>query len=205
MTGVDLVLATRNRKKAGEIRRLLRDLDIRIRTLDDFPGCPAVPEDGRTYEENAVKKAVVVAGHTGQTALADDSGLEVDALDGAPGVRSARYAGERADDRMNLDKLLEDLRAVDGARRQARFVCCIALALPDGRVQTFSGTAQGTLGTEPRGSRGFGYDPIFYPRGARLTFAEMDDDDKHAISHRGIALQALKRYLAAKRDRAPLE
>lgn len=202
---MDLVLATRNRKKAEEIRRLLRDLDIRTRTLDEFPGCPAVPEDGRTFEENAVKKAVAVARFTGQAALADDSGLEVDALGGAPGVRSARYAGELSDDRRNLEKLLEELGSVGDARRLARFVCCVALAFPGGRVETFTGTAEGTIGNAPRGSRGFGYDPIFYPRGARLTFAEMDDDDKHAISHRGIALGAVKRFLIWMRDRPRLE
>lgn len=197
---MDLVLATRSRKKIEEIRRLLRDLDIHIRTLDEFPGCPAVAEDGRTFEENAVKKAVAVARYTGQTVLADDSGLEVDALGGAPGVRSARYAGEPSDDRRNLEKLLEDLRSVGDAKRQARFVCCIALAFPDGRVETFSSTAEGTIGKEPRGSRGFGYDPVFYPRGARLTFAEMDGEAKNAISHRGVALRAVKRYLSGKRE-----
>ena len=200
---MDLVLATRNRKKIEEITRILGRSGFVIRTLGDFPGCPVVPEDGRTFEENAVKKAVAVARFTGRIALADDSGLEVDALGGAPGVMSARYAGEMADDRMNLEKLLAEMRPIREAERRGRFVCCLALASPDGSVKTFLGTTEGRLGREPRGSRGFGYDPIFHPTGESRTFAEMDGDEKDAISHRGIALRAVRRYLAGIHDRAP--
>ena len=190
-----IVVATRNRKKVDEIRRILEGSVVSLLTLDDFPGCPAVVEDGQTFEENAVKKAVAVARYAGQTALADDSGLEVDALGGAPGVLSARYAGDDAEDCMNLTKLLDDMRSVGDAERRARFICCVALASPDGRARTFVGAVEGSLGRAPRGSRGFGYDPVFYPIGEIRTFAEMCDGEKDAISHRGRALRAVRRYL----------
>jgi XTP/dITP diphosphohydrolase len=202
---MEIIVATRNQKKLEEIRRILEGPALTIRTLEEFPDCPEVVEDGRTFEENAVKKSVSGARHTERLALADDSGLEVDALAGAPGVLSARYAGEPADDRANLARLLEAMRDVKDDARQARFVCCIALASPDGTVRTFWGVVEGTIGREPRGSRGFGYDPIFYPRGARRTFSEMDDDDKDQQSHRGIALRALKRYLSGLPGAAPVE
>jgi XTP/dITP diphosphohydrolase len=192
---VDIVLATRNPKKIEEIRRILESSGIVIRTLEDFPGCPDVAEDGRTFEANAVKKAVAVARYTGRTALADDSGLEVDALGGAPGVFSARYAGEEADDRRNLAKLLDAMRFVSDEERRAKFICCIALGFPDGTARTFVGTVAGTLAREPRGTGGFGYDPVFFPIGESRTFAEMDDDEKDAISHRGRALRAVRRHL----------
>ena len=176
-----------------------------ILTLDDFPGCPEVIEDSQTFEANAVKKAVAVARYTGQMALADDSGLEVDALGGAPGVFSARYAGDEADDRRNLAKLLDDMRFVRDEERRAKFVCCIALASPDGAARTFGGAVEGTLGREPRGSRGFGYDPIFYPMGETRTFGEMGEEEKDAISHRGKALRAVRRYLTGGRERPPVQ
>lgn len=196
----EIVLATRNAKKIEETKRILRGSFISIRTLDDFPQCPEVVEDGQTFEENAVKKAVSVARYTGQTALADDSGLEVGALGGAPGVASARYAGGKPDDRMNLKKLLEELWSVRDEERQARFVCCVALATPQGSVRTFWGCVEGTVAREPRGSRGFGYDPVFYPKGQGKTFGEMDDGEKDAISHRGVALRALKRHLTDEQE-----
>lgn len=202
---MEIVVATRNQKKLEEIRRILESPAVTIRTLAEFPDCPEVVEDGRTFEENAVKKAASVARHIGRMALADDSGLEVDALAGAPGLLSARYAGEPADDRANLAKLLEAMRDVRDGARQARFICCVALAFPDGAVRTFWGAVEGTIGREPKGFRGFGYDPIFYPRGARRTFSEMDDDDKDQQSHRGIALRALKRYLSSLPGAAPVE
>lgn len=197
---VDLVVATRNRKKADEIRRILQGSLISVLTLEDFPGCPEVIEDGRTFEANAVKKAVAVARYTGRTALADDSGLEVDALGGAPGVFSARYAGEEADDRRNLAKLLDAMRFVSDEERRAKFICCIALGFPDGTARTFVGTLAGTLAREPRGTGGFGYDPVFFPIGESRTFAEMDDDEKDAISHRGRALRAVRRHLTGERE-----
>jgi XTP/dITP diphosphohydrolase len=190
---VELVLATRNRKKIEEITRITNSLKVKVLTLDDFPGCPEVEEDGATFEENAVKKAVTIAHCTGRPALADDSGLEVSALHGAPGTLSARYAGEPADDKKNIEKLLRIMHPVD--ERHARFVCCIAFAVPDNKVQVFHGYVEGYIGKEPRGSHGFGYDPVFYPTGSDRTFAEMHDEEKDAMSHRGRALMAFKGFI----------
>jgi XTP/dITP diphosphohydrolase len=190
---MELVLATRNSKKVEEIRRILADFPISICTLDDFPGCPEVEEDGATFEENAVKKATAVARCTGKPALADDSGLEVAALDGAPGTLSARYAGEPADDRRNIERLLRAMHGIN--KRGARFVCCIAFAVPDEGADVFYGYVNGHIGKEPRGSQGFGYDPVFYPTGSDHTFAEMSDEDKDAVSHRRRALDAFRKFI----------
>lgn len=192
---MDIVLATRNKKKIEEMKRIIADLSISIRTLDDFPGCPEVEEEGITFEENAVKKALTVAQYTGKPSIADDSGLEVYALNGAPGTLSARYAGEDANDRRNIEKLLFEMRSIADEKRGARFVCCIALAFPDGKVKTFTGYVEGRIGREPRGTYGFGYDPLFYPQGHKRTFAEMADNEKDALSHRGKALNELQKYL----------
>lgn len=193
---LELVVATRNRKKVEEIRRILEGLAVILYALDDFPGCPEVEEDADTFEGNAVKKATAVARYAGKPAIADDSGLEVDALNGAPGVWSARYAGDNADDKKNLEKLLSELRDVEKEKRGARFVCCVALAHPDGRVETFRGFVEGRIGTEPIGFNGFGYDPVFYPLGRDRTFAEMSAGEKDALSHRGMALKELRAYLS---------
>jgi len=190
---MELVLATRNRKKIVEIKRIAAGLPLIIDTLDDFPECPEVEEDGATFEDNAVKKAVTIAACTGRPALADDSGLEVAALHGAPGIHSARYAGEHANDAENISKLLWEMRAIDN--RAARFVCCIALAIPADGVHVFPGVVEGRIGKKPWGAHGFGYDPVFYPSGSERTFAEMDDDEKDAVSHRGRSLRALKHFL----------
>jgi XTP/dITP diphosphohydrolase len=195
---MELIIATRNKKKIEEIKRITEDLDVKILTLDDFPGSPEVEEDGKSFEENAVKKATAVAGYAGIAALADDSGIEVNALNGAPGILSARYAGEGADDRRNVLKLLKDLQGVE--ERGARFVCCLALAFPDGRVKIFFGFAGGEIGTEPRGENGFGYDPLFYPKGHDRTFAEMTDEEKDSLSHRGNALKQLRKFLEQKKN-----
>lgn len=190
-----IVLATRNRKKVEEIKRIVAGTSISIQILDDFPNMPEVAEDGITFEANAIKKALAVTSFTGKPALADDSGLEVYALNGAPGTLSSRYAGESADDRKNIEKLLNEMRSIDVEKRGARFICCLALAFPEGKVKTFLGYAEGRIGKEPRGSKGFGYDPVFYPEGQIRTFAEMADEDKDALSHRGKALMKLKEYL----------
>jgi XTP/dITP diphosphohydrolase len=190
---MEIVLATRNKKKIEEIKRITEGMAVSIFTLDDFPGCPEVKEDGVTFEENAVKKAVSVAQCTAKPALADDSGLEVYSLNNAPGTLSARYAGNVVDDRTNIEKLLNDMQFRQ--ERRARFVCCIALAFPDGAINTFYGYIEGTIGTEPRGFNGFGYDPIFYPEGYTRTFAEMSDQEKDSISHRGKALERLKHFI----------
>ena len=192
---MNIVLATRNKKKVEEIKRIVAGMPISLYTLNDFPGCPEVEEDGKTFEENAVKKAKAVSDYTNMPALADDSGLEVYALDGAPGVLSARYAGENTDDRKNLEKLLNEMRLVPDGKRGARFACCIALVFPDGMAETFTGYSEGSIGREPKGSNGFGYDPVFYPAGCKKTFAEMADAEKDSLSHRGAALKKLHEYL----------
>lgn len=192
---MEIVLATRNNKKVEEIKRITEGMAVRIFTLDDFPGCPEVEEDGATFEENAVKKAVTVAQFTGKPALADDSGLEVNALNGAPGTHSARYSGHGANDRKNTEKLLSEMLFLVKSDRKARFVCSIALAMPDEKVLTFNGYSEGSIGTEPKGANGFGYDPVFYPEGADRTFAEMSAEEKDSLSHRGNAIRKLQRYL----------
>lgn len=192
---VDIVLATRNKKKIEEMIRILCGMDIKILTLDDFPSCPEVEEDANTFEGNAVKKALAITKCTNKIAVADDSGLEVYSLNGAPGVRSARYAGENADDVSNVRKLLNEMENVPDEKRGARFVCCIALAFPDGRIEKFLGFVDGKISREPRGKMGFGYDPVFIPEGYKSTFAEMASEEKDSISHRGRAIEELKRYL----------
>ncbi|MDI6890090.1 MAG: XTP/dITP diphosphatase [Thermodesulfovibrionales bacterium] len=192
---MEIVLATRNKKKIEEIKRIIGDILISILTLNNFPGCLEVEEDRSTFEANAVKKAMAIAKCVGKPSLADDSGLEVYALNGAPGILSSRYAGEGADDRKNIEKLLYEMHSIDDEKRGARFVCCMALAFPDGSVKTFFGHVEGRIGKEPRGFNGFGYDPVFYPEGQSRTFAEMTDEEKDTLSHRGKALRELRSYL----------
>jgi XTP/dITP diphosphohydrolase len=195
---MEIVLATRNKKKVEEIKRVIRDMPITILTIDDFPGCPEVEEEGDTFQENAVKKAIAVAHYTGKPSLADDSGLEVYMLNNAPGILSSRYSGENADDSKNIEKLLHEMRSIIDEKRNARFVCCLALAFPDGRLEIFAGQAEGKIGREQKGSYGFGYDPIFYPKGHDRTFAEMTADEKDSLSHRGKALREFQEYLKSK-------
>ena len=194
---MEIVLATRNKKKIEEIRRITAGLPVTILSLDHFPGCPETVEDRDTFEGNAVKKAVEVCQCTGRPALADDSGLEVDALGGAPGVYSARYAGGTGggNDARNYEKLLAELKSVPDEKLGARFVCFMALAFPDGSVKTFPGYSEGTISREPRGKSGFGYDPVFIPKGYKTTFAEMPGDAKDKLSHRGKALEKLAHFL----------
>jgi XTP/dITP diphosphohydrolase len=191
-----VVLATRNPGKLRELDRILSS-QIRLAGLEDFPGAPDVPETGATFEENALLKARAIAAHTGLAAVADDSGLCVDALNGMPGVLSARWAGGHGDDQANLDLLLAQIADVPDARRGARFVCAAALVAPDGREWVVTGTIEGRLIRVPRGSGGFGYDPIFVPDGFAQTTAEMTAEAKNAISHRGRAFRALAPFIAA--------
>lgn len=193
---MQLVLATKNQKKHLEMQRILEGLGITVKSLNDFPDCPDVIENADTFEGNAIKKAIAVAKHTGLIAISDDSGLEVEALGGAPGVYSARYAGQKATDEQNCQKLLQALKSVPADKRQARFVSVIALADSKGVIKTFYGFVQGTIGFEPKGLNGFGYDPVFYPLGYDKTFAELTSDQKDSLSHRGMALRLLKDYLA---------
>ncbi|MEO5363603.1 MAG: RdgB/HAM1 family non-canonical purine NTP pyrophosphatase [Magnetococcus sp. DMHC-8] len=179
------------------MRRILAGTGILLQNLTDFPACPEVVEDGVTFQENADKKALQVARFTGLPALADDSGLVVDCLGGAPGVWSARYAGPDADDAANLHKLVLAVRDHPPAERSARFECVLSLAQSDGRLRRFHGSVTGHLIDVPRGVNGFGYDPVFVPDGFDRTFAELSGEQKDAISHRGRALAALAAVLRA--------
>jgi XTP/dITP diphosphohydrolase len=191
----ELVLATRNRHKGEELAALLGDLGIRIRTLDEFPGVPDVVEDGSTCEANAVKKANEIATATGLAAVADDTGLEVDALNGRPGVYAARYAGEHATYEDNCRKLLLELSGVPRERRTARFMTVAAIALPSGEVQIATGQLEGLIAEKPVGSRGFGYDPVFFIPELGKTLAELSADEKNRISHRAKAFIQAKDLL----------
>ncbi len=194
-----LVLSSRNNYKLTELRGLLSDLDIQIASLKDFPEMPPVVEDGKNFKENAAKKALAAAQFTRLLALADDSGLEVDALNGQPGVLSARFSGEGATDETNNARLLELLRDVPEGKRTARFRCAIAIATPEGQLEYAEGSCEGAIALAPRGTNGFGYDPLFMPDGfGGRTFAELQPGEKNAISHRGRALAAARQLLMAR-------
>ena len=188
-----VVLATRNQHKVAELRRILEsaDLDVDLVGTEEFPDLPDVAETGSTFAANALLKANDVAQRTGLIAIADDSGLCVDALNGMPGILSARWAGKHGDDAANLQLVLAQLADVPPNRRGAAFHCAAAVATPEGEERVVEGVLDGSLITEPRGSNGFGYDPIFTPRGYVLTTAELTPTEKDAISHRGQALRAL--------------
>ena len=186
----ELIIATRNPDKVREIERLLAGLEVRVRSLSDHPEIPEIPETAGTFAENARAKAAVVARATGAWALADDSGLEIDALGGGPGTQSRRFAGEQATDADRIAKVLGMLEDVADQARTARFQCAVAIAEPSGELHQVSGTCEGRIAREPRGSGGFGYDPIFVPVGESRTMAELTLDEKNAISHRGKALRA---------------
>jgi XTP/dITP diphosphohydrolase len=191
-----LVLATHNEGKVRELRELLAGTGYDVVSLAEYPHVPEVIEDGDTFRANAVKKARQVAAAVGEIALADDSGLEVDYLNGAPGVHSARFAGTGHDDAANNQKLLKLLQGVPPEKRTARFRCVVAVATPDGRVETAEGTCEGLIIDEPRGENGFGYDPLFWVSEYGKTFAELDGVVKNSISHRGRALQKVRSLLA---------
>lgn len=189
-----LVLATGNQDKIVEIKNLLEHLEIEILTLDAFPGAPDVVEDGKTLEENAIKKARAIADFTGLPAVADDTGLEVDYLDGAPGVYSSRYSGEHATYADNVNKLLRELVGVPKEKRSARFRCVAAFCNPND-CRTIEGRCEGVIGEERRGEGGFGYDPVFYVPEYDRTFAEMDLELKNRISHRAKAFLKLRELI----------
>jgi XTP/dITP diphosphohydrolase len=192
-----VVLATRNRHKVEELRRILGEgaLDVELVAADAFPELPDVAETGSTFAENALLKAHAVAAATGLPSVADDSGLCVDVLGGMPGVFSARWSGRHGDDRANLDLVLAQLADVPDDRRSAHFVCAAALALPHGAERVVEGRLSGVLLRAPRGTNGFGYDPIFRPEAGMLTTAELEPAEKDAISHRGRAFRALVPHL----------
>lgn len=188
-----LLIATTNPGKVRELSELFSGLAVRLRSLSDFPNLPEVEETGATFEENAIIKVGTYSKLTGSWTLADDSGLEVEALGGAPGVYSARYGGKDASYSERMARLLSELEATGDHARRARFVCVIALANPVGEeIQTFTGECKGTIAYSPRGSGGFGYDPIFVPEGYTQTFGEMSSNAKQHLSHRARA--AVKTY-----------
>jgi XTP/dITP diphosphohydrolase len=191
----ELVVATRNVGKIKEIQALLDGVVATVRCAADFPDFPETVEDGATFEENALKKAREATVFTGLPALADDSGLVVDALDGRPGVYSARFAGDGAHDASNNLRLLEELSQVPLDQRRAAFVCVMAYVTPDGAQRIFSGKVTGKILTSQRGEGGFGYDPLFLVDGFDRTMAELAMHEKNRISHRGQALQLFRNYL----------
>ena len=193
-----LLLATSNEGKCRELRRLLSDLPMSLLDLRDLPTCKPITETGSTFVENASSKASGYATQSKLLTLADDSGLEVDALGGAPGVRSARYAGEQASDAQRIDALLAALAHVEGPMRSARFVSAVVIADAKGEILKISiGRCEGRIALAPRGAEGFGYDPLFIPDGYDLTFAELKPEIKNQISHRARALTRARAYLQA--------
>jgi XTP/dITP diphosphohydrolase len=185
-----IVLATRNQNKVKEFQEILKDFPVELKSLSDFGPLPEVIEDGETFDDNAYKKAHHTARILGLPAIADDSGLEVDALDGAPGVYSARYAGEDSTDSKNCAKLLQEMENV--STRTARFKCVISIAVPSGPALTYESSCEGTILREKRGESGFGYDPLFFFEEFNKTFAELTMEEKNKVSHRGKALAELK-------------
>jgi XTP/dITP diphosphohydrolase len=194
MGGIPILVATRNRHKLRELAEMFAGTRYALLSVDDVPGAPEVEEDGDTFRANALKKARELAAFSGHVTIADDSGIEIDALDGRPGVYSARYAGLDGPgaDAANNRKMIEELAGVPDAQRTARYRCALAVVRPDGEVRHADGTCEGRIGHEPRGDGGFGYDPWFLVNdGSGRTMAELSSDEKHAISHRGAALAGL--------------
>ena len=185
-----LIIATHNPGKTAEIRDMLADFPIKIKNLDDFGPIPPVTEDGETFDENAYKKASFVAKVLGLPALADDSGLVVEALGGAPGVYSARYAGDNATDAQRYTRLLEEMQ--DHTNRKAAFECVISIAVPAGPALTYEARCEGLIAEQPAGTNGFGYDPVFYYPPLKKTFGQLTRTEKSRVSHLGKALQELK-------------
>lgn len=185
-----LVLASRNAGKTGELRGLLKNFPVELKNLDDFGSIPPVEEDGTTFDENAYKKAAFTAKVLGLPTLADDSGLEVDALGGLPGVHSARYAGPNASDTDNSAKLSSEMKGK--TNRAATFVCVISIAVSAGMALTYEGRCEGLIAEAPAGENGFGYDPLFYYPPLKRTFAQLSVEEKNQVSHRGKAMAQLK-------------
>lgn len=193
----EIIVATKNRGKARDFIGMFEPLGLTVKTLNDYEEIEDVEETGTTFEENAVIKAETVAKRLGRIVIADDSGLIVDALNGEPGIYSARYAGEQKDDEANIDKVLQKLKGVPDNERTARYYCALALAFPDGRTTTVNGTCEGVILHERRGNNGFGYDPIFYMSEMDKTMAEITLEEKNQISHRAEAMRKLKDILPA--------
>jgi XTP/dITP diphosphohydrolase len=192
---LEIVLATRNKDKVKEIEKILNGIDARLLSLDDFPGCPKVVEDGETLEANAKKKALVVSQYAKKLSLAEDTGLEVEALGGAPGIHSARFAGDNCTYEDNNKKLLKVMEKLSLGERRAKFRCVAALARPDGEVVTCEGVCEGIIDFEMKGESGFGYDPLFLLPEYGKTFAELGEEMKNKISHRARALTKIKKII----------
>jgi XTP/dITP diphosphohydrolase len=195
---IELLVGTTNRGKLDEVQGYLKGLPLKTLALPSLGTWPAVVEDGVTYEDNALKKARTLAEYSGYLTLADDSGLEVEALNGAPGIYSARYCGERGNDEKNNEKLLEELKRVTEGKRTARFVCVLALCAPKShgaKEWTVRESCEGRVAFSPTGQNGFGYDPIFFYPQLGKTFGEIDRETKATVSHRGKALRKLAQFL----------
>lgn len=190
-----LLLATRNQGKKKEMQQILKGLLLDIINLEDIELLPEIIEDGTSFAENAIKKAKQTAALSGYICLADDSGLEVDALNGNPGIYSARFAGEDADDNKNNKKLLYMLKEVEMEKRTARFVCAVAISDPSGNYRVVSGKCEGRIGLQLEGTGGFGYDPLFIPLGSDKSFAQLTAEEKNSISHRAHALQKAREII----------
>ncbi len=190
-----IVLATGNKNKLREFQQILSTDTLEIVPQSTFSDCPEVVEDGKSFEENALKKARTIAAHTGCIVMADDSGLEVDALMGEPGIYSARYAGKPCSDERNIELLLENMRRVCEVQRGAQFTCVIAVVTPEGRELVAQGLCRGLITFRPLGSDGFGYDPVFLHEASGRTFAQLSSDEKNSISHRGHAVRNLREKL----------
>jgi len=195
-----VIAATRNKGKAREIREALKGLGLRILTLSDFSDVPEIEEDGKSFIENALKKARFYSKYFGKLTIADDSGLEVDSLKGLPGIHSARYSGEKASSQENNRKLLNAVKGVPFSKRGARFKGILAMVSPDGREVIKEGSCRGKIGFKEKGKRGFGYDPLFLLPKYGKTMAELSLEEKNKISHRGKALRKLRRVIRAFMD-----
>lgn len=196
-----IIFATTNQGKVREVQRMLEGCDIEIQTLKEAGIDVDIVEDGTTFEENAIIKAKAIMEMTGCTVIADDSGLEVDYLGGAPGIYSARYLGEDTPYSVKNMHIINELKDAKGDERSARFVCVMAAAFPDGEIKTCKGVIEGVIGYEERGTNGFGYDPIVYVPEYKMTTGEMDPDLKNSLSHRGQALRAMQKILKEKLDK----
>jgi len=195
-----IVFASRNEGKAKEIRAMLEEINVKLVSLNSYDNAPEIIEDGKSYLENALKKAKIVSELTGETVLADDSGLQVDALRGEPGIFSSRYAGEDATDEENIAKLVTGLKEIPQNKRGASFFCLLVLYRKDGSYDCFEGKWRGQIIDEPRGNNGFGYDPIFMVPALKMTAAELPAEIKNKISHRGQAIAQLKKSLQEKQN-----
>lgn len=188
-----IILATKNKGKVADFEKLTENMNIEVISfLDEEINFPDVVEDGETFEENSVKKALEIAKYTGMITVSDDSGLCVEALDGAPGIYSARYSGENATDSTNIDKLLEEMKNIPQGERQAKFVSVVSIAKPDGTVQSFRGEVEGEIIFERKGTNGFGYNPVFFSYELEKTFGEATMEERVTVSHRARAFRDLK-------------